>query len=246
MTVFSYTGNVESLSSGYIEERGTFSYDESAVVGLDSTDYGFITEGHTLDDDFGLVTDSTNYAYQRIDYGFLSPDTTIKPFGSIGTLGEFADVALVRNSVGGVVFLMYGSAKIFVLPIHIGRGTFLARGDAAIAFAPQVVGTGSLFTFVSTTTVKASKQDGAGLFKITSTSTHSFTPLHMLGLVSYLDLLEQQKQSLLLLTPRQHSSGSLVELQMKSLPVLMLVMDLYSHSLVTQSLYLMITTNHLL
>ena len=181
MTVFSYTGSVESLSSGYIEERNTFSYDESAVVGLDSTDYGFITEGHTLDDDFGLVTDSTNYAYQRIDYGFLSPDTTIKPFGSIGTLGEFADVTLVRNSVGGVVFLMYGSAKIFVLPIHIGRGTFLARGDAAIAFAPQVVGTGSLFTFVSTTTVKASKQDGAGLFKITSTSTHSFTPAPYVG-----------------------------------------------------------------
>jgi hypothetical protein len=172
--------NIDS-SPEHLEEQRAYSYDESAVVGLESTDYGFISEAHVLDDDFGLVTDTTNYAYQRIDYGFLTPNTTIKPFGKIGNIAEFADVTLVRNSVGGVVFLMYGSAKIFVLPIHIGRGSFLARGDAATAFSPQVVGAGSLFSFVSTTTVKASKQDGAGLFKLTSTSTNSFTPAPYIG-----------------------------------------------------------------
>ena len=179
-----FIGDPELKISSYseeLEEQRAYSYDDSAVVGLDSTDYGFISEAHVLDDDFGLVTDTTNYAYQRIDYGFLTPDTTIKPFGSIGNITEFADVTLVRNSVGGVVFLMYGSAKIFVLPLVIGRGSFLARGDAAVAFSPQVAGTGSLFSFVSTTTVKASKQDGAGLFKLTSTSTNSFTPAPHIG-----------------------------------------------------------------
>jgi len=181
MATFSYTGNIESLTSGSIEERGTFSYDDSAVVGLDSEDYGSITEAHVYDDDFGNVTDSTNYAYQRIDYGFLTPDTVIKPFGSIGNITEFADVALVRNSVGGVTFAMFGAAKIFVLPIHIGRGSFLARGDAAIAFSPQVVGTGSLFTFISTTIVNAPEQRGGGLFKLTSTTSNSFSPASHVG-----------------------------------------------------------------
>ena len=180
-TTFEYTGYVESLSSGKLEERETFSYNESAVVGLDSEDCGYISEAHVYEDDFGDVTDSTNYAYQRIDYGFLTPNTTIKPFGSIGNITEFADVALVRNSVGGVTFAMFGAAKIFVLPIHIGRGSFLARGDAAIAFSPQVVGRGKLFEFSSSAVTKASKQDGAGLFKLTSTSTNSFSPASHVG-----------------------------------------------------------------
>jgi len=179
-----FIGDPEFKISSYseeLEEQRAYSYDDSAVVGLESTDYGFISEAHVLDDDFGLVTDTTNYAYQRIDYGFLSPNTTIKPFGKIGNISEFADVALVRNSVGGVVFLMYGSAKIFILPLVIGIGSFLARGDAATAFSPQVVGTGSLFTFISTTTTETNKEEGAGLFKLTSTSTHSFTPAPHIG-----------------------------------------------------------------
>ena len=179
-----FIGDPEFKISSYseeLEEQRAYSYDDSAVVGLDSTDYGFINEVHTLDDDFGDVTDSTNYAYQRIDYGFLTPDTTIKPFGSIGNITEFADVALVRNSVGGVTFAMFGAAKIFVLPIHIGRGSFLARGDAAIAFSAQFVGSGKLFEFSSSAVTKASKQDGAGLFKLTSTSTNSFSPASHVG-----------------------------------------------------------------
>jgi len=181
---FTFIGDPEFKISSYseeLEEQRAYSYDDSAVVGLESTDYGFISELHTLDDDFGLVTDTTNYAYQRIDYGFLTPDTTIKPFGSIGNITEFADVTLLRNSVGGVTFAMFGAAKIFVLPIHIGRGSFLARGDAAIAFSPQVVGTGSLFTFVSTTIVNAPEQGGGGLFKLTSTTSHSFSPASHVG-----------------------------------------------------------------
>ena len=181
MATFSYTGNVESLSSGYVEERETFSYDESAVVGLDSIDYGFIVEGNIFDDDFGNVTDSTNYAYQRIDYGFLTPNTTIKPFGSIGNITEFADINLVRNSVGGIVFLMYGSSITSINPLIFGGGSFLARGDAAIVSSPLITGSGTLFEFSSSTVAKIAKQDGAGLFKFTSTTSHSFTPASHIG-----------------------------------------------------------------
>ena len=181
MATFSYAGNVKSLSSGYVEESETFSYDESAVVGLDSIDYGFIVEGNTFYDDYGLVTDATNYAYQRIDYEFLTPNVTIKPFGSIGNITEFADVSLVRNSVGGIVFLMYGSSITSIKPLIFGGGSFLARGDAAIAFSPQIVGSGILFEFSSSAVTKTTKQDGAGLFKFISTTSHSFTPASHIG-----------------------------------------------------------------
>ena len=147
MTVFSYTGNQQSFSSGLLEERGTFSYNESAIVSFESEDYGLISDLVSYYDDFGDVTDSIVSRSQIFDYGTITIISASTPFGKLSISTEFADVSLVRNSVGGLTFLVSGKAKIYVLPIHIGSGRIRPFGYSQSTRTAYQYGSGALFGF---------------------------------------------------------------------------------------------------
>ena len=147
MTVFSYTGNQQSFSSGLLEERGTFSYNESAVISFESEDYGLISDLVSYYDDFGDVTDSIVSRSQIFDYGTITIISASTPFGKLSISTEFADVSLVRNSVGGLTFLVSGKAKIYVLPIHIGSGRIRPFGYSESTRTAYQYGSGALFGF---------------------------------------------------------------------------------------------------
>ena len=151
MAVFSYTGNNTSLSSGELEERGVFSYNTSSIIFFESEDYGLIGEFVSYYDDFGLITDSITSEKQIFNYGSITILRQNIPFGKLSISTEFADVSLVRRSVGGLSFLVSGKAKIFVLPIHVGSGRIRADGSAGQSRLANQIGTGKLFGFSSST-----------------------------------------------------------------------------------------------
>jgi hypothetical protein len=147
MAVFSYTGNQQSLSSGVLEERGTFSYNESSIVSFESEDYGLITDLVSYYDNFGDITESITSESQIFNYGSIVILKSEIPFGTLSISTEFADVSLVRNSVGGLTFLVHGKAKIYVLPIHIGSGRIRPFGHSEDTRTAYQEGSGALFGF---------------------------------------------------------------------------------------------------
>ncbi len=147
MAVFSYTGTNASLSSGSSEERGIFSYNTSSIVSFGSEDYGLITEIFSYYDDFGLITDEITSEEQKFDYGTITILSSNVPFGKLSISTEFADVSLVRRSVGGITFLVQGKAKIYVLPIHVGSGRIRGLGESQNSRVAYQSGSGKLFGF---------------------------------------------------------------------------------------------------
>ena len=156
--------NIEIFSySEELEERKTCSYNESSVISFESEDYGLITDSISYYDDFGEITGSIVSRSQIFDYGTITILAASTPFGKLSISAEFADVSLVRNSVGGLTFLVQGKAKIFVLPIHIGSGRIRPFGHSQSARTAYQYGSGTLFGFNGAAKSKANTPPEAKL-----------------------------------------------------------------------------------
>jgi len=177
MAVFSYTGKNTSLSSGELEERGVFSYNTSSIIFFESEDYGLIGEFVSYYDDFGLITDSITSEKQIFNYGSITILRQNIPFGKLSISTEFADVSLVRRSVGGLSFLVSGKAKIFVLPIHVGSGRIRADGSAEQSRIANQNGIGKLFGFSSSTytTTNAPSESKNRIIVFSGGAFHAFS-----------------------------------------------------------------------
>jgi hypothetical protein len=145
-----FVGDPEFKLSSYseeLEEQRAYSYNESALVNFESEDYGLINEIFSYSDDFGLITDQITSEKQKFDYGTITILISNIPFGKLSISTEFADVSLVRRSVGGITFLIQGKGKIYVLPIHVGSGRIRGLGESQNSRVAYQSGSGKLFGF---------------------------------------------------------------------------------------------------
>ena len=187
----SYVGSGSLFGFGSKAERTVVSYNESSVVDYEGLDYGSITGGvatigdysnetiityssveigsilspESSTEDYGSVLDNPNLYTEREDYGLIT-GSGLRPFG----LTRFSSANIEKNTenyVGSGKLFDFGTAEIFVLPSHVGRGVLKIRGAYSdLKNTESYVGTGRAFGFSSTTEAFGSKPPVSGLFRI--------------------------------------------------------------------------------
>ena len=109
------------------------------------------------------------------DYGFLTPARQTVPYGRLKIVEEFADDRLLRNSVGGIVFALGGEAKIFTLPIHVGRGFLRLDGTEFTRITLRYIGSGTFSNFGgSAEAVSNATPAQTPLFTVAGVATEKF------------------------------------------------------------------------
>jgi hypothetical protein len=161
----SYVGTGRAFGFGSKAERVVSSYNNSSVVSFESIDYNLILSPEDSSEDYGSILDEPNLTSERDDYGFVT-GRGLRPYG----LTKLISTTIEKNTedyVGTGSLFAFDTVKVFVLPIHIGRGTLKIRGEYSnLKNTESYVGTGSLFTFSSTTEAFSPKPSISGLFNI--------------------------------------------------------------------------------
>ena len=184
MAVFSYeTSSSPSIKlSSNFEERNVDSYNESSAIYVVDDDYGSITANVDVDEDYGSIVDTNIVGQQFIDYGLITINETLVPYGRIN-IGDndFAAAKLVKVEIGNVTFTILGEAFIFTTPIEKGSGFIRIDGTSGDPiFTLTHVGTGSLFTFTSTTEVFGSNpQEETVVLRFSGTAIESASNIHV-------------------------------------------------------------------
>ena len=108
---FDYTGNGNLPSNGNLDERVKYSYNESSALHIDEEDYGNITSSIDLEEDYGSIVNTQTIVGARVlDFGSITINETIVPFGTIFTSSPGEISKLVRIQVGEVKFDIIGEA----------------------------------------------------------------------------------------------------------------------------------------
>ncbi len=170
-SLFSVSGHAESV---------TYSYNESSILGLDSEDYGFITEEPVLEEDYQLTGGQIIYPWQSADYGFLTPDTNLLPYGPIRVISTTAD-SQTKIYIGSGNITLTSNVKVYVLPKHNGSGFIRVDGSAVEKNTENYVGRGSLFGFSSTTESTSNVETSKELFRFTGSLVEKFTGGGLIG-----------------------------------------------------------------
>ena len=161
----SYVGTGRAFGFGSKAERVVSSYNNSSVVSFVTIDYNLISSPEDSSEDYGSILDEPNLPAERDDYGFVV-GRGLRPYG----LTKLISTTTEKNTedyVGTGSLFVFDKAKVFVLPKHIGRGTFKVRGAYSnLKNTESYVGTGSLFTFSSTTEAVGTKPPVSGLFRV--------------------------------------------------------------------------------
>lgn len=140
---FEYTGNGNALSNGNLDERVNYSYNESSGIYIEDFDYGSITSSIDEDEDYGSIVNSNVVGQNYKDFGLITINETIVPFGSIFT-DSFGDISLVKINIGQVSFAVLGEAKIFTTPIEFGSGVVGITGTPIVRINFGYFGTGNI------------------------------------------------------------------------------------------------------
>ena len=134
---FDYTGNGNLPSNGNLDERVKYSYNESSALHIDEEDYGNITSSIDLEEDYGSIANTQTIVGARVlDFGSITINETIVPFGTIFTSSPGEISKLVRIQVGEVKFDIIGEAFVFTTPIEFGKGSLHLRGEVG----PVIIG----------------------------------------------------------------------------------------------------------
>jgi len=161
--IASHAGSGKFTNDIQIDQKVTYSYNESSRIDIFVSDYGLISES-TIDyeDDYGPLTDLDYLGRETADYGYIVPNRTILPYGSIN-IDSSADYNRRTIETGSGVISISGEGVGYTTPTEIGRGTISisgTSGDPIISLSHY--GSGSLFTFISGTesTLKPASVDG--------------------------------------------------------------------------------------
>jgi hypothetical protein len=159
------TGSIFGFGSKI--ERATYSYNQSSVVTLESLDYGFISEPEVDSSDYGLITDRVYYTYERDDYGFLSPNKTDLPYGSLYISGDTTKLLKVTlNYFGSGSLFGFSSTTESITTAETSKVLFRFSGSGAESTTPTTeIGSGSIFTFVSATETTSVSEVSSELFR---------------------------------------------------------------------------------
>ena len=105
------------------------------------------------------------------DYQFLTPGKQTLPYGRLKIIQQFANESLVRESVGGFGFLLFGRAAEKILQINRGAISLRHFGVVAEKNGAREIASGSFSTFIGSAEVKTNAQTSKGLFRISGFST---------------------------------------------------------------------------
>ena len=169
--------NVGSSGSGlnYIEvnskdneDKVTYSYNESSALYIIDEDFGSITESPVFYDDYESITDTNVLGYRFDDYGLITFNQTLLPYGTI-EINNHAVIGITAINTGAGAFRILGEAHIYTTPLQTGSGSFGFHGTATpIVIRLSYFGSGSLFSFSSSAEVVGSNPpESTALFKIT-------------------------------------------------------------------------------
>ena len=157
----------------------TWHYSIESFLNVDGIDWGEISEVPNSFDDRGHIAGGTEYAWEIETYGSLDPIDVKTPMGLFRVKSDVASsTPRVRSYTSespessGHLDRIIGTAKIFVLPIHIGQGEFNVKGASPYAQSPANEGTGSAFSFSDTAEAVAfvpAKKDNLFTFESNTT-----------------------------------------------------------------------------
>jgi hypothetical protein len=143
------------------DKSRTFSYNGSSVTGTRINDYRLINESAVEFEDYGTVTDFPEsgiydtITYHQEDYGLISVPVgeTRRPFGRFGFSGKLEERITPAPHVGS------GSLFTFDSNTQVSFESFSATPPASVLFSvsgsakeqlsPAIVGSGSLFNFIT-------------------------------------------------------------------------------------------------
>jgi hypothetical protein len=165
--------NLIDVNFKNIEEEVTYSYNDSSAVYIIDEDFGSITESPVVENDYGSIVDNNIVGSQLDDYGLITINETLVPYGSID-IGDdsFAQLKLIKVDVGKVTLTILGQAYIFTTPIEFGSGTFSIKGTAdPVVIKLSHVGSGQLSTLSGSAEVVGVKYpESTVLFRITGSA----------------------------------------------------------------------------
>ena len=140
-----------------VELARAWHYSIDSILNVEGIDFGFIDEVPVGLDDRGHIHGGTEYAWEIETYGTLDPYDVKTPMGLFRVKSDVtSSTPRVRSYTSedpgsaGHIDRIIGTAKIFVLPIHIGKGELNVKGDSPYAQSPGVTGKGSAFSFSDT------------------------------------------------------------------------------------------------
>jgi len=140
-------GSLLGLSGGL--ENITVSYNQSSVVNPVGDDYGSIADAIVDQDDYGSLLESTYYPWQQEDYGFITNNESIFPYGNINIEGN-ATEKLSSRIIGSGRLNLNGNAYAIRKPRETGRGRLFKIGGSVYTTALfDWSGSGSIFKFSS-------------------------------------------------------------------------------------------------
>ena len=162
-----------------VELARAWHYSIDSILNVVGIDFGFIDETPVGLDDRGHIHGGTEYAWEIETYGTLDPKDVKTPMGLFRVKSDVTSStprvrAYTSEAPGsaGHIDRIIGTAKIFVLPIHIGQGEFNVKGASPYAQSPANEGTGSVFSFSSTAEAVAfvpAKKDNLFTFESNTT-----------------------------------------------------------------------------
>jgi hypothetical protein len=146
-------------------------------------------------DDKGRVVS----AYERVTFEEVAEAKAINISGRVGIYFQFRET-------GSGLLRVNGKAIIRLKPIHIGEGFFYINGSGAESITPTTeIGSGSLFTFISSTeSTVANPSENTALFKFRGSAVQRNTESYVGVGVERINV-----ESLILIRPRYPGSGSI-------------------------------------
>jgi len=115
-------------------EEVSYSYNESSGVYILSDgeyNYGSITNTINLYDDYGSITDPIYTSRQVDDYGLITINETIVPYGSV-FVGSSSNLKFIKINIGEVSFTLFGECGVFATPREFGAGSVGIKGDSYV------------------------------------------------------------------------------------------------------------------
>jgi len=176
---FEYTGNGNALSNGNLDERVNYSYNESSGIYIEDFDYGNISSSIDDDEDYGSIINNNVIGQNHNDFGLISINQTIVPFGSIFT-DSFGDISLVKIKIGQVSFAVLGEATIFTTPIEFGSGVIEITGTPVVRINFGYFGSGNIEHITGSAEASVfNPVENTLLVKITGQSSEVFSRSHV-------------------------------------------------------------------
>lgn len=215
---FEYTGNGNVPSNGNLEERVNYSYNESSAIHIDELDYGSISSSIDDEEDYGSISNTdVIVGWNYYDYGSITINQTIVPFGSIFT-HSLGDISLVKINVGSVQFTVLGEAYIFTTPIEFGSGFVGITGSVSdVKINLSYFGSGTLSGITGAAeALVINPVEETLLFRVGGESTESISPAPHVGSGSLFSFVSSEET----LAFAHSSDGPLFKVVGEVLPVI--------------------------